>query len=434
MEGGPLAMSQKERSHLIMMTRVREKAMTIKEAAEVMGISYRQGRRIYRRYVSEGDKGLIHRNRGRPSNRSKSSELREIVLVLYKEKYWDFGPTLAAEKLEELDGYEVDHETLRRWLLAVGLWKRQRKRAKHRQQRERKAHFGELIQMDGSHHRWFEDRGDEECLMDMVDDATGKTLALLSEEETTAAAMKVLWAWVKKYGAPKALYVDWKNVYITQREPTMEEQLAGELPVTQFGRACRKLDIEIITASSPQAKGRVERKHGVYQDRWVKELRLAGINDIERANHSLSRFTDKLDAKFAVEPRGSADFHRPVPEGMDLRNVFCLEESRTVGNDWVVRYKNRFFQIGFQSNLPPAKRRVVVQEHLDGSIHMVYRNREVLFTELKDLPTKPLVTQQKQQPKRKYVPPPDHPWRRYSLQTQRTNQELPDVVATRGHY
>lgn len=421
-------MSQRERSCLVMMTRVKEKAMTIKEASEVMGVSYRQGRRIYKRYVIEGDKGLIHRNRGRPSNRSKSCELKEIVLALYKEQYWDFGPTLAAEMLEERDEYEVDHETLRRWLLAAGLWRRQRKRAKHRQQRERKVHFGELVQMDGSHHRWFENRGNEECLMDMVDDATGKTLALLSEEETTAAAMKILWAWVERYGIPKAIYVDWKNVYVTQREPTVEEQLAGELPLTQFGRACRKLTIEIITASSPQAKGRVERKHGVYQDRWVKELRLTGINDTERANQSLGGFTEKLNARFAVEPRSSADFHRPVPQGMDLRSIFCLVEPRTVGNDWVVRYKNRFFQIVSQSNLPPARRKVMVQEHLDGAVHIVYRDREVLFTEIKELPRKTRVTQQKHQssqPKRKHIPPPDHPWRRFSLQTQRISQALP---------
>jgi len=282
--------------------------------------------------------------------------------------------------------------------------------------------------MDGSHHKWFEDRGEEECLMDMVDDATGKALALLSEEETTVAAMKVLWAWVERYGIPKAIYVDWKNVYVTQREPTVEEQLAEELPLTQFGRACHKLGIEIITASSPQAKGRVERKHGVYQDRWVKELRLAGINDTERANQCLGEFTDKLNAKFAVEPRSSADFHRPVSEGMDLRNVFCLEETRTVGNDWVVRYRNRFFQIVSQSHLPPAGRKVIVQDHLDGTIHIIYREREILCTEINELPRKPMVTKQKQQDpeaRRRYVPPPDHPWRRFRLKTQRVSQALP---------
>jgi len=356
MEGGALAMSQKERSRLVVMSRVREQTMTIREASEMVGVSYRQCRRIYKRYVKEGDKGLVHRNRGRPSNRRKAPGVKEIALALYREQYWDFGPTLAAEKLVERDGYEVNHETLRRWLLAAGLWKRQRNRPKHRQWRERKAHFGELVQMDGSHHRWFSGQEDKDCLMDMVDDATGRTLALMSEEETTVAAMRVLWAWVEKYGIPKALYVDWKNVYVTQREPTLEEKLSGELPLTQFEMACKKLGIEILPANSPQAKGRVERKHGVYQDRWVKELRLAGIRDIEGANQSLLGFTESLNTKFAVEPRSSVDFHRPVPQDMDFRSVFCLEEQRTVGNDWVVRYKNHFFQILPQSKLPPAKK------------------------------------------------------------------------------
>ena len=167
MEGGALAMSQKERSRLVVMSRVREQTMTIREASEMVGVSYRQCRRIYKRYVKEGDKGLVHRNRGRPSNRRKAPEVKEIALALYREQYWDFGPTLAAEKLVERDGYEVNHETLRRWLLAAGLWKRQRNRPKHRQWRERKAHFGELVQMVGSHHMWFSGQEDKDCLMDM---------------------------------------------------------------------------------------------------------------------------------------------------------------------------------------------------------------------------------------------------------------------------
>jgi len=418
MEGGALVMSQRERSRLVMMARVREKAMTIREASEVMRVSYRQGRRIYKRYREEGDRGLIHRNRGQPSNRGKSSELRGKVLALYREQYWDFGPTLASEKLEERNGYKVGHETLRRWLLAAGLWERQRKRVKHRKRRERKAHFGELIQLDGSHHKWFEDRGEKGCLMDMVDDATGKTLALLSEEETTIAAMKLLWSWVKKYGIPKALYVDGKNVYITKRAPTLEEQLSGELPLTQFGRACKKLGIEILPASSPQAKGRVERKHRVYQDRWVKELRLAGIRDIKAANQCLCGFTESLNARFAVEPQSSADFHRSITQSMDLRTVFCLEGQRTVGNDWVVRYKNRFFQIMSQPNLPPARKKVLVQEHLDGAIHMVYRDRKVIFMEIKELPRKISEPYQKTKPyelRKSYVPAADHPWRRFTI-------------------
>jgi len=165
--------------------------------------------------------------------------------------------------------------------------------------------------------------------------------------------------------------------------------LSGEVPLTQFGKACKKLEIEIVPASSPEAKGRVERKHGVYQDRWVKELRLAGIGDIETANQFLPGFAEKLNAKFAKQPRSSADYHRPVPEGLDLGSVFCLEETRTVGNDWVVRYKNRFLQILPQSNLPPAKNKVTVQECLDSSIHLVYRGKAVIFSQLKARPTSP---------------------------------------------
>ena len=204
---------------------------------------------------------------------------------------------------------------------------------------------------------------------------------------------------------------------MTKRELTLEEQLRGELPLTQFGRACKKLEIEIIPASSPQAKGRVESKHGVYQDRWVKELRLGGISDIEAANRYLPAFADKLNAKFSKEPRSSADYHKPLPEGLDLRSVFCLEETRTVGNDWVVRYKSRFLQILPQSNLPPAKNKVTVQEHLDGSLHLVYRGKEVVFSQALVRQTSPQPPSPKTtlpQPRKAQVPSPYHPWRRFN--------------------
>lgn len=409
-------MSQKERKRLAIMSRVKEGEMTIREGSEVLGISYRQACRIHRRYLEGGDEGLIHRSRGRPSNRGKPPEVKEAVLSLYQERYWDFGPTLAAEKLLERDGYQVGHETLRRWLLGAGLWERHRKRPKHRNRRERKAHFGELVQMDGSHHRWFEGCEEKGCLMDMVDDATGITLALMRQEETTEAAMEVLWAWIEKYGIPRALYTDRKTVYITDREPSLEEQLAGEEPLTQFGRACRKLGIEIVPASSPQAKGRVERKHGVYQDRLVKELRLAGIQDVPSANAFLAVYVETLNGKFALEPSSPADFHQPVPDGLDLRDVFCLEETRVISNDWVVRYKNRFLQIVPQSNPPLARNKVTVQEHLDGSIHIMYRDRKVIFTEINEraAPLRPTPETITPQLRKAYVPSQDHPWRRFN--------------------
>lgn len=413
-------MNEKERVRLGVMAKVKGEGMTVKDAADLLGISYRQCRRIHKRYRDEGDRGLIHRNRGRESNRSKPMVVKGAVIGLYRERYWDFGPTLAAEKLKERDGYEIDHETLRRWLKEAGLWRKRRKRPRHRKQRERKVHFGELVQLDGSHHQWFEGRGEKGCLMDMVDDATGMTLGLMSEEETTVAAMEVLWAWVERYGIPKALYVDRKTVYITQREPTVAEQLAGEEALTQFGKACRKLGIEIIPASSPQAKGRVERRHGVYQDRWVKELRLAGIGSIEEANKCLPGFADALNAKFALKARSTTDFHRSVPAGLDLRGVFCMEETRTIGNDWVVRYKSRFFQIVPQSNLPPARRKITVREYLDGSIHMVYRGEKVFHEEIETGREKhpaSLASPDKVRTKEsrgRSVPSQHHPWRRFN--------------------
>ena len=248
-------MSKKERRRLEVLSRVRDGEMKLTEAKELLRISYRQTRRIHQRYLREGDQGLVHRSRGQPSHRAKPLEVKERALTAYRDRYKGFGPTLASEKLKEREGCEVDPETLRRWLLAAGLWHKQRKRPHHRQRRERREHFGELVQLDGSHHQWFEDRGPKACLMNMVDDATGRTLALMGHEETTVAAMQVLWAWVNKYGIPQTLYVDWKNVYLTKREPTLEEQLKGELPLTHFGKACQKLGIEILPASSPQAKG-----------------------------------------------------------------------------------------------------------------------------------------------------------------------------------
>src|SRR6266853_1560033 len=269
------------------------------ERVEVIGrvgsgelkLSDGQTKRLWRRYRQVGRKGLKHGNAGRPSNRSKPLKLRRRVLSLIKKKYSGseeerFGPTLAAEHLAEEDGMGMDHETLRRWMLAEGLWSRQRKRKKHCQRRERKAHFGELVQLDGSFHDWLEARGPRGCLMDKVDDATSETQARMGKEETIWAAAGVLRIWIGKYGVPRALYTDWKNVY--KRKATPAEQLRGKVPVTQFGRMCQKLGIRIIAASSPQAKGRVERTHGVHQDRLIKKLRLAGIANYHQANAYLA--------------------------------------------------------------------------------------------------------------------------------------------------
>jgi len=326
---------------------------------------------------------LVHRARGRPSNRRKDAAFRDEVLRRYRERYEGFGPTLASEKLLK-DGYRIHDETLRLWLLTEGLWVRQRNRKAYRSWRERKGHRGEMVQMDGSHHDWFEGRGERAVLINLVDDATGETFARFHPGETTHAAMRTLWDYIERYGIPRALYVDKDAVYVTDREPTIEEDLAGAKPLTQFGRAARKLGIEIITANSPQAKGRVERKHGVCQDRLVKELRLEGISTIERGNDLLGRsFLDDLNRRFAIDPRSDTDLHRPVPSGMDMRKVFCREEERSVDNDWTVRHHGRVFQISKRSRtMPPARKKVTVQEWLDGSIHFIYRDREVAHEEI----------------------------------------------------
>ncbi len=277
-------MSKRELGRVEVLARVRSKQLRVVDAARLMRVSCRQGKRLWKRYGEEGAAGLKHRSAGRPSNRAYEEKFRQKVLRLVREKYGGpvgerFGPTLAAEHLASEDGLPVDAETLRRWMLAEGLWSRQRKR-RHRRRRERKEHFGEMVQMDGSFHYWLEERGPEGCLIDLVDDATNTTWAQLGEQETIWAVVDALRAWIERYGVPLALYVDWKNLY--KRPATPKERLRGEEPITQFGRMCAKLGIAVIAANSPQAKGRVERIHGTHQDRLVKKLRRKEISSHQR--------------------------------------------------------------------------------------------------------------------------------------------------------
>jgi len=388
--GGHLIMSVKERRRKVEFEGVREGRLTLKEAATKLGISYRQCRRSYRRFCKEGDAGLIHRRRGQCSNRAKPEGFKREVLKRYRERYEGFGPVLAMEKLGD-DGFPVARETLRIWLLEEGLWQPRRKRAQHRQRRDRKEHFGELVQMDGSHHKWFGEESSQSCLMDMVDDATSESLALMGEQETTELAMQTLWLWIESYGVPMALYVDWKNVFVTKREPTLEEQLAGEEALTHFGKACRKLGIKLIVANSPEAKGRVERKHGVYQDRLVKELRLKGISAIPEANKLLTNgFTKALNRKFAKPAQSDADFHRPLDPGCDLSEIFCFEKTATVANDWTLRCENQFYQILKKNDpCPRPREKVIVRRLLNGKIQLIYRENKLAFKKIKP-PAQPL--------------------------------------------
>lgn len=404
--------SQKQGGCISVLERVKKKQISLKEAALILQMSYRQCQRIYRRYGEEGNRGLIHRLIGRGSNRRIGSAIKGVVLERYKQRYPDFGPTLASEKLA-LDGYEINHETLRQWLIREGLWHKRHKRTGHKSWRERKAHFGELVQMDGSIHKWFEDRvaGDYCCLMNMVDDATGITMSLFDYEETTACAMRLLWRWIERWGVPTALYTDGKNVYVPSHNLSLRAEEKGKEVVTQFGRACQKLGIRIITAHSPQAKGRVERSNGTYQDRLVKEMRLEGINDINSANQLLYRgFLEQLNEKFSVEPREKADFHKSAL-GYNLESIFCIEEHRTITRDWVVRFENKYYQLKRQSKYTPTSGEVLVRRYLNSELHFNYRGQDI---EYEQLPERPLSLQsQPAAKKRKNRPIPslDHPWR-----------------------
>ena len=411
--GDEVAVSRKERMKLVAMEQVAGGRQTLGEAATWLGMSYRQVRRVWRRYREAGVVGLVHRSRGRPSNRRREVMEREAILAAYRARLEAFGPTLASEKLAAW-GHAVDHETLRRWLLAEGLWQRRRRRGPHRRWREPKRHFGELVQMDGSHHDWLR-WGALCCLMSMVDDATGRTMVLLEDQETTGAAMRLLWRWIERYGVPGALYVDGKTVYVTGREPTAEEQLAGEEPLTAFGKACRTLGIRIILAHSAAAKGRVERKHGVFQDRFVKELKLQGLTTIEEANAVLEGgFVEELNRRFGREPLDPVDGHRPISQGLDLAAVFVVEVTRTVANDWTIRYGNRWYQItGPKEGLPRPRAKVTVQRRLDGSLHLLYREHPLTFREVSlEARVVPARVERREGPRQPVRPRPDHPWTR----------------------
>src|ERR1700680_3052334 len=380
-------MSSKEMRRAGILARVKSGELKLVNAAVMMGMSYRQSKRLAKRYREGGAQGLKHGSAGRESKRRKGKKFRGRVLRLVVKKYSGeegerFGPTLAAEHLASDDHVEVNAQTLRRWMLSEGLWSRARKRRMHRKRRERKAHVGELVQMDGSFHDWLEGRGPGGCLMNMVDDASGDTLARMGSEETIWAAVGVLRAWVKKYGIPVALYTDWKNVYV--REASTKEQLQGVVPVTQFGQMCQRLGIRIIAANSAQAKGRVERNHGTHQDRLVKKMRLQKIKTHVEANTFLEKiYLPEHNRRFRRTPAQPEDYHRAAPRAVELEEVFHLESGRVIGNDWVVRHDNRYFQVKAQArNYAPAKGKVTVCEWEDGRLQIRYRGRAVAWEEI----------------------------------------------------
>lgn len=422
-----VALSQGDRDALRVMAGVLDGTRTQAEAARLLRRSTRQIRRMTKRLRKEGDGGIMHRLRGRPSNRQWQAKQREKILATYRAKYSDFGPTLASEKLVA-EGMVIGRETLRQWLLAAGLWAPRRRRERHRQRRPRRISFGELVQMDASHHDWLEGRGEKMALIAMIDDATSRIEARFCGGETLEGYFELVERWVRRHGRPVAVYTDRHSIFQYQSQGRAAE---GD---TQFGRALTELRITRILAHSPQAKGRIERFFGTAQDRWVKELRLAKVTTRSAANELVRRkLVPEYNRRFTVKASSEADAHRPMTMGCHLAAILCPHEERVVSNDYTVRYANRVFQVG-KPALPGLRGgRVVVEERRDGTVAIRFGDRylkheEVAVGRKGTTATRgggvaatpvglrpPSVAATPPPRKKPYRPSDDHPWRRLSF-------------------
>ena len=400
--------TQEELKKLHVVRKAIENSITQNQAAEMLDLSDRQVRRIVHRIRLEGDEGVIHRLRGKPSNRALPGKCK--ILRLFKAKYPDFGPTLASEKLLERDKIEVNDETLRLWLIKDGVPYKKRKKRPHRQWRERRRYFGEMIQMDGSDHNWLERRGPRLIFMGYIDDATGTPFGRFYEYEGTIPAMDSFKHYVETYGIPVSLYIDKHAAYKSKKKLSIEDELNNKDPLTQFTRALGELGVEVIYANSPQAKGRIERLFGTFQDRLLKELRLEKARTKDEANKVAERFLPKYAKRFSVKAVYSDDLHRPIPKGLDLDKILCIREEHVLRNDFTVAHDKKLYQI--EDNTRAKK--VVVEERVDGSMLITYKDKPFKF---KEITTRP----KKEEPKRTYefkirrvyVPPATHPWKRY---------------------
>lgn len=396
---GALALSKKEQDRLDVLSRVKRKEITVVRAAELLKVSVRQARRINGRFKSAGAEGLAHGLRGRTSNNRIDDDKRDRIIKLHQEHFRDFGHTHACEKLAEM-GLVVSPDTLVNLLKQRGLYVPMRSRGKHRKRRPRRACFGEMIQCDGSEHDWFEGKGPKATLMDLIDDATGLTWARFYPAETTEAAFDAFERWSHQHGICRAFYVDRHTIYRNNERP--------EKP-TQFARAMNELGVELIFARSPQAKGRVERRHALFQNRLVKEMRLRRLRTIEQANAYLDQvFLPAINRRYAVSASKSEDLHRPVPA--NLEQILCRQEPRTVGRDWCVAWDGRVLQIdAAHAPLKLPGRRITVRHLRDGRLLLEHQGHRLTFVELPARPTpaKPKKVIVNNKPSK---PAPTHPW------------------------
>ena len=403
-----IVMSVKELRRLHVIQQVLDRKMKQVQAAEVLGLSDRQIRRLVKRVGVEGECGLVHRSRGRPSNGAMEGRVKACVLRLYQAQYSDFGPTLAAEKLAERDGIAISDETLRLWLLEAGVTHFKRRARGHRRWRERKHHRGQMVQMDGSHHDWLEGRGPGGVLMGYIDDATSRVFARFYEYEGTIPAMDSFKRYIRRYGIPMSVYLDKHTTYRSWAKATIEEQLAGVEPKSQFERALNELGVEVIHADSPQAKGRIERLFGTFQDRLIKEMRLVGIESLEQANRFLVHYLPIYNRRFSVKPIQQGNLHRPTLKSRDLEGILCIQAERVLRNDFTVAYNGKLYQIEEATRT----KKVTIQERLDGSMRIFHQGQPLRYQEISARPVK--VTESSETRvtvKRATKPSPNHPWK-----------------------
>ena len=390
---GTLTMNQKERDRLKVLTQIQQNELTMAIAAENLHLSERQLYRLLNRYHEQGDAGLVHRLRGRPSNHAHGETDKAKTVRLYRERYHDYGPTLFSEVLADDHAVEVAPETLRRWLITASLWAGSRRKRPHRRHRERRSAIGSLVQFDGSPHNWFEGRGPDCTLLVAIDDASSRVFLRFAESENTCDVFMTIRSYFERYGIPRAFYTDRGSVFYGEDKPT------------EYQRAMKALGVETIFAHSPQAKGRVERSNRTHQDRLVKALRRHNIGQIAAANRFLEQTYHTEHNRDFAHADGLPDLHRSI-DGIDLKNILCFETRRQVRNDYTITLDAQYLQLErSDAPLPPPKREVTVRRWLDDSLHLFWNEHELKYTALKSKPKPQAATT----PSR---PASDHPWRR----------------------
>lgn len=379
-----LTMSQKELKRLHIIGKVIDKRIKQREAAELLELSQRQIRRIVKRVRQEADKGLIHRSRGKRSHRAIADKIKQRVVSLCRGIYKGFNPTFASEKLIERDKIKISRETLRQWFISEGMPYQKRKERAHRKWRERKHHCGQMLQMDGSHHDWFEGRCAKCVLMGYIDDATSRVYARFYEYEGTFPAMDSFKRYVLKYGLPQDVYLDRHSTYKGRKIPSIEDELLNRESLSQFGRALDELGVYLIHAQSAPAKGRVERLFKTFQDRLVKEMRLRGLKSIAEGNKFLIYYLPVFNKRFNVLPLNNEDLHRRLPEGIDLMRIFSVRTPHALRNDFTVVHKGKLYQV--EDNI--RSKEAVVEERLDGVLFITHKGRILKYRQITQRPQK----------------------------------------------